>query len=330
MDYYCGNNTKSILVRKKKMQVDNKTIPWVDMSLFLHGSYEQQRLVAHQFGEALQHIGFVAVTHIGINPQTIDNAYAIAAQYFNQAEDTKKINLAKDGHQGFVPFGTEHAKYTNIMDLKEFYQTTGPTQPEVLWPDFPGFKNIMNQLYLELENCMKHCLRATAIYLGYTEEDQQTVLSDLLGSGNSLMRILHYPPVDVSLNQPGAVRAAPHEDLGVMTVIPRATRPGLQVQNHDGDWLDVIVPEGAAIINSGDTLSRMTNGIIPSTTHRVINPSENDYSHRYSIPFFGNFPFNTMLRVLDKCKNTVSQQALPQDITFGDFLTERYKKIGLK
>lgn len=303
------------------------TIPWIDMRDFFHGSPEQKIQTAQQFGKSLQEIGFVAVSNIGISSQLIDQAYSIAARYFNLTDSFKLKNRTTDNHRGFVPFGTEHAKYTPVIDLKEFYQTTGPTQPDELWPDFPEFKDVMMQLYLQLENCMKHCLQATAIYLGYSAEHEQTLLSDLLGSGECVMRILHYPPVDPLKSPPGAVRSAPHEDLGVMTIIPRATRAGLQVQNRQGDWMDVVVPEGAAIVNSGDTLSHITNGLIPSTTHRVVNPQDNDRSHRYSIPLFGAFPFDTVLQVLDKCKK--SAEVTGKEITFGDFLAERYRAIGL-
>lgn len=306
-----------------------KTIPWVDMNDFLHGSSEDKINIATQFGTALEEIGFVAVTHIGLKKQTIDQAYAMAERYFELPEEIKLKNRSVDNHRGFVPFGTEHAKYTDIIDLKEFYQTTGPTQPDELWPSLPNFKSIMLALYDELRNCMSYCLQATAIYLGYNHPTEQTILSDLLGNGEGVMRILHYPPINPLQCPPGAIRSAPHEDLGVMTVIPRATRSGLQVKTRQGEWIDVIVPDGAAIVNSGDTLSYITNNRIPSTTHRVINPPNTDQTHRYSIPFFGGFPFDTVLEVLDKCKQT-NNSALKTKVTFGEFLTTRYQEIGLQ
>lgn len=308
----------------------SQTIPWIDMSRFIHGSSEEKIATAIEFGRAFQELGFVAVTHIGISPATIDKAYAFAETFFHSAQEFKMTVHSPDGHYGYVPFGVEHAKYTDIIDLKEFYSTTGHTQPDHLWPEIAGFKQAMTRLYLELETCMKSCLQATAIYLGYTDVTKHTILSNLLGSGNGLMRMLHYPPINPTLSPPGAIRSAAHEDVSMMTVIPRATHPGLQVKNHQGDWIDVTVPDNAAIINAGDTLSYMTNGIIPSTTHRVINPPIHDYSSRYSIPFFGSLPFNTVMRVLDKCRGNTPKSALPKEITFGDFLSKRYRDIGIK
>jgi len=305
-----------------------QTIPTVDMDLFLHGTPEQKLLTAKKFGEALQKIGFVAITSTGVSSVTIDKAYLAAEQYFKLPEKIKLKTRTANQHHGFTPFGTEHAKYTPTIDLKEFFQTTGPSHPDNVWPDDFEFKNTILKLYSELENCMKHCLQATAIYLGYTDEKQQTILSDMLGEGHGVMRILHYPPVDPTHSPKGAVRSAPHEDLGIMTIIPRTTRPGLQVLTHDNQWIDVVIPHDAAIVNSGDVLNLMTNGLIPSTTHRVINPDDQDYSDRYSIPFFGNLIPTTRLSILDRCRN--NNKLSEEETTFSEFMLKRYHDIGLK
>ncbi len=308
---------------------DDVSVSCIDMSLFMHGTQEQKLATAQAFGTALQKIGFVSVTNVGICPETVDRAYAIIERYFRLPLEEKLKQKSLDGFRGFVPFGKEHAKYTSIMDLKEFYHVTGSTQPADLWPDMPGFKEAILDLYDQLENCMRTCLQATAIYLGYTAPDEQMILADMLGHGNGVMRLLHYPPVDPNTTPAGAVRSAAHEDLGIMTIIPRATASGLQIKNHQGVWVDVVVPEGAAIVNSGDVLKRISNGIIPSTTHRVINPPYNDFSPRYSVPFFGNLPADMVLRVLDKCCGNTPENRLKPDILFGDFRTKRLKKIGI-
>jgi isopenicillin N synthase-like dioxygenase len=304
------------------------TLPCVDMHAFISGTLEEQQQAALIFGKALQEIGFVAVLNAGIHEDTVGRAYD-AAQRFFALPDEKKLQLhAVDGFRGFVPFGTEHAKYTDVIDLKEFFHTTGPTQPEHLWPEDVHFKISVLKLYQELETCMKICLQATAIYLGYTKQHEKTILSDLLGTGRSVMRILHYPPVDSHTIPVGALRSAPHEDLGIMTIIPRATQAGLQIQTRDGYWLDIVVPENAAIVNAGDVLSILTNGIIPSTTHRVINPPEGDLTDRYSVPFFGDILLDTVLRPLDKCGTSESTEE--SYMTFGEFFVKRMQDIGFK
>jgi isopenicillin N synthase-like dioxygenase len=308
---------------------DEMSVPCIDMSRFIHGTEEQRLATAYAFGTALQKIGFVSVTNVGIAPETVDRAYAIIERYFSLPLEEKLKKKSLDGFRGFVPFGKEHAKYTSVMDLKEFYHVTGTTQPDDLWPDMPGFQDAILELYTQLEACMRSCLQATAMYLGYTAPHEQTVLADMLGHGNGVMRLLHYPPVDPVVTPVDAVRSAAHEDLGIMTVIPRATASGLQIKNHQGVWVDVVVPEGAAIVNSGDVLKRISNGIIPSTTHRVVNPPRNDFSPRYSVPFFGNLPADMVLRVLDKCRGNTPAHTLKKEILFGDFRTKRLKKIGI-
>lgn len=305
-----------------------ESIPWLDMSHFATRSPKDKIALGRQFGEAFHTLGFVAVSNFGIQQTTIDEAYAAAAEFFKLPDDIKNKVLSPDGHQGYTPFGKEHAKYTDVMDLKEFFQITGINHPDHLWPDLPDFKHAMVKLYDELQDCMRACLQATAIYLGYEHPEEQNVLADLIGTGYCVMRPIHYPAIPDNVI-PSAIRAAAHEDLGIMTIVPRATAPGLQAQKTDGTWLNVTVPEGAAIINAGDVLSMVTNGMIPSTTHRVVNPDPLDKSDRYSIPFFGNLPADTPLRVLNKCIGNTRRQDLPKEVTFGEFMRERYAEIGI-
>lgn len=298
------------------------TIPCVDMKGFLTGSWEEKVKIANQFGKALQEIGFVAVTNVGIHAETVNKAYAVAREYFNLSIEEKLKQKSLDGFRGYVPFGQEHAKDSIYGDLKEFYHTTGPTQPDQLCPNFDGFKEPILALYQELTNCLSSCLEATAIYLG-CDPVEINLLCHSLKEAGGLMRLLHYPPIDPSTN-PNAMRSGAHEDIGVMTVIPRATEAGLQVKTRKGEWINVEVPPDAAIINAGDTLQYITARRIPSTTHRVVNNPHD--RHRYSIPFFGNFPSEFPLEVLRTCrKNEVSPI-----ITYGEFMSRRYKKIGIR
>lgn len=305
---------------------DKRTIPWIDMETFLYGNPKERLSMAMQFGESFQQLGFVAANNVGIKAETIDNAYAAAATFFHQNEEFKLATRTPEGHVGY---GTEHAKYTDVMDLKEFFQTTGPSHLERVWPELPDFKHAVLSLYDEMEQCMRVLLQATAIYLGYDSSKEENILANMLGFGNGVMRIIHYPPVDPAIVPPGAIRAAAHEDLCIMTIIPRPTGPGLQVKTHDDEWLDVVAPDNAAIINAGDTLAIMTNGMIPSTTHRVVNPAESDRSPRYSIPFFGNLIPTTPLKMLAKCCNDIARFPRYNSMVFSEFMKLRYRELGL-
>lgn len=294
-------------------------IPFVDMKGFFTGSWEEKVKLAHQFGKALQEIGFVAVINVGIHAETVDQVYSFVKDYFNLPLEEKLKQKSTDGFRGYVPFGQEHAKDSELGDLKEFYHTTGPTQPNELRLNS---EEPILALYQELTNCLSMCLEATTIYLG-CEAHESNLLCRSLERAGGLMRLLHYPPIDVT-TYPNAVRSAAHEDIGVMTVIPRATEAGLQVKTREGEWIDVEVPPDAAIINAGDTLQYITAGHFPSTIHRVVNsPCER---HRYSIPFFGNFPSEFPLEIVSTCR----ESEISPVITYGEFMRGRYKKIGIR
>ena len=306
------------------------TIPLIDMEKFVLGTKEERKETAIAFGKALEEIGFVAVTNIGIDYDRVDNAYKIGQKYFSASDEIKMKNYTGNGLNGYIPFAQEHAKNSSIPNLMEMYQTVGISNPPALWPtqDLPQFKPSLIDLYFQAEECAKECLRATAIYLGY--EDNEDILANLMGSGNSVMRLIHYPPVNDENYIEGAIRAREHEDICIMTVIPKATARGLQVKLKDGTWIYADVPEGAAVINSGDTLSRLTNYKIPSTTHRVVNPPvEDKTSTRFSVPFFGQPALSTTIRVLDKCIDKDDLSDTPEDISFGELLMERLRAIGL-
>ena len=292
------------------------TIPLVNMG----GTPKE---IGEAFTRALKELGFVAVINVGIDQKVVDAFYEAAANYFTRED--KMGQFSGNGLQGFIPANTEHAKDSDLPNLMEMFQMLGIYSEgfESYWPS-SDFKDKAVALYSMLQESVKHCLRALAVGLSEDEES----LACLLGEGNSVMRAIHYPPVDPEKTVPGSIRSSAHEDICMMTIIPKATAAGLEVLQKDGTFLPVVVPDGAAIINAGDTLMRLTNGLIPSTTHRVVNPPEADItSHRYSVPFFGQPAQDTIIRVLPSCEQWYTD---PPDITFGELLQERLKAIGLK
>ncbi len=105
------------------------------------------------------------------------------------------------------------------------------------------------------------------------QEKFSIALSEMINnSDKTLLRVLHYPPM-TGEEEPGAIRAAAHEDINLLTVLPAANEPGLQVMSKDGEWIDVPCDFGNLIINIGDMLKEASGGYFPSTTHRVINPT---------------------------------------------------------
>ena len=133
-------------------------------------------------------------------------------------------------------------------------------------------------------------------------------------SSRTLLRVLHYPPM-TGTEEVGAIRAAAHEDINMLTVLPAANEPGLQVLTQDGSWLDVPSDFGNIIINIGDMLQEASGGYFPSTTHRVINPEGADMTKaRVSLPLF---------------LHPKAEVVLSERYTADEYLTERLRELGV-
>jgi len=286
------------------------------------------------FGRGLRDHGFIRVQGHGLSPAVLDEAYRACQEFFAQPMEAKR-RLHVDGgagQRGYTPFKAEHAKGCGVPDLKEFWHT-GRELPEGhglaalyapnLWPEISGFKGSMLAMYGALEACAGELLGALTVFLDLPEG----ALTGLTRDGNSVLRALHYPPMDDHTFVPGAVRAAAHEDINLITLLVSSTASGLQLQRRDGSWLDINAQPGELVVDSGDILSRITNGYIPSTTHRVVNPAEGA-SGRFSMPFFMHPRPDAMLSVFPRFR----QRGYPTpaaDIVAGDFLAERLFDLGL-
>jgi isopenicillin N synthase-like dioxygenase len=176
-------------------------------------------------------------------------------------------------------------------------------------------------LYFALEAAGKSMLQALTFPLDVPNDYFENMVSD----GNSILRLLHYPPIPEGAD-PRCLRAAPHEDINLITILPAATASGLQLKDRDGQWLDVNAEPGTLIVDAGDMLSRICNDVIPSTTHQVINSPEATHSHRYSMPFFMHPHPEALLSCIPSCKGAGAKY---QDISSHDFLMQRLREIGL-
>jgi len=300
------------------------SVALVNMEKFINGTKEERRHVACEFGQALKEVGFVAIYNCGINFEVVDKAYACSRRFFKELNESQRNKYLAKGNQGYVPFNVEHSIYSQIPDLKTFYHFCGYNQSDSLIPtELPEFKSIMMALHKELVQCIQHCLQATALYLGY-EEEEETILADMLCGG--VIRLLYYPALDVKNIPENSYRSAPHEDVSAMTIIPKPTASGLRILTRSGEWVDIDFPGDIAIINAGDTLKLLTNGIIPSTTHCVINPQ--DTSERFSIPMFSDFKPDTPLKILNKCATYNDNSIAEKIITYQEFLYNRLKSVG--
>jgi isopenicillin N synthase-like dioxygenase len=126
------------------------------------------------------------------------------------------------------------------------------------------------------------------------------------------------------------VRAGAHEDINVITLLLGAEEAGLEVLDRDGRWLPINAPQGAVVCNIGDMLQRLTNHVLPSTTHRVVNPPpERRGVSRYSTPFFLHFEPDYVIRTLPSCVDRRRPDRYPEPITADEFLKQRLREIRL-
>jgi isopenicillin N synthase-like dioxygenase len=162
-------------------------------------------------------------------------------------------------------------------------------------------------------------LDALSLHLGLPP----THLSDLVVGADPLLRVLHYPALRARHTH-GAVRAAAHEDINFITLLPAATDAGLELRDRDGSWVRVDGLEGELVVDSGDMLSRYLHGRIPSTTHRVVNPDDPD-AVRYSMPFFCQPRAEVVLT--PPAELLAPGELVPEPITAGEFHRERMEQI---
>ncbi|CAN5126040.1 isopenicillin N synthase family oxygenase [soil metagenome] len=289
---------------------------------------------SRDFGESFERFGFAIVEDHGIDAALIARAWALTREFFDQPDAAKlAYKSPKGGARGYTPFGVEIAKGANENDLKEFWHVGRDlpaghhytaSMPANIWPDYPeGFRETLTALFAEFDRVGAQLLSAIAVYLGLDADWFVLPVRD----GNSVLRLLHYPPV--SPDAPG-VRAGAHEDINLITLLLGAEEAGLQLLDRSGAWLAVDPPTGAMVVNVGDMLQRLTNHVLPSTTHRVVNPPpERRGNARYSMPFFLHLASDFPIRTLPGCVSAARPDLYPQAITADEYLQQRLKEIGL-
>ncbi len=312
----------------------------VDYNDFVSGDENKRAKFIKEFGDSFANMGFAIVANHGVTPELRDRLFDISIRFFEQDRDVKKQyeDLSNSGQRGYISPMRETAKGFKVPDLKEFYHIGQMVEdgdpikdeyPENIWPDnMPEFKEVGIEVYRTFERTGGNLLRAIALYLDLPED----YFDDKIHNGNSVLRLLHYFPLDdVDKLPDGAVRAAAHGDINLITLLMGANAAGLQAQTLDGQWLDVEVAPNEIVINIGDMLARLTNNKLRSTIHRVVNPTDKELlkKPRYSTPFFLHPRSDMDLTCLESCVTKQHPKAYP-DTTAGAFLDERLRELGLK
>jgi isopenicillin N synthase-like dioxygenase len=300
----------------------------------LNLSLTDEARFARELGGSFERYGFAVLADHDLDPDLIAKAYAASRAFFALPDAVKaRYNPPGGaGQRGYTPFGIETAKGHDHHDLKEFWhvgrELAAPTaqMPANLWPDeVEGFREAVYALFEALDAMGGRVLRAIARHLGLAEDFFEAPVRN----GNSILRLLHYPPLPPEAG--GSIRAGAHEDINVITLLLGAEEAGLQVKDKlSGEWIDISPPEGALVINIGDMLQRLTNGVLPSTSHRVINPqaARAGFS-RYSMPFFLHFAPDYLITPLEGCVSA-ERPPLYEPITAQGYLEERLRELKLK
>jgi len=289
---------------------------------------------AAALGGSFERFGFAMVADHGIPQDLVDRAWAMTKAFFDLPEDVKRSYFVAGGGgaRGYTPFKTEIAKGATHVDLKEFWHigrelAVGHRFSELMapniWPDQPeGFRETFIELFAAFDAAGDKLLSAIAVHLGLAPDWFDHAVAD----GNSVLRLLHYPPVTEDAPN---VRAGAHEDINLITLLLGAEEAGLELLDKDGAWLPVKPPEGALVVNVGDMLQRLTNHVLPSTTHRVVNPPVERRGHsRYSMPFFLHPAPDFLIKALPQTVTAQNPEREPP-ITAHDYLAERLAEIGL-
>jgi len=314
-------------------------VPYLDLADFLGKDAGKKQEFVEALGAAYNNIGFVAIKNHFLTAEMQNDLYEAIKNFFSLPDETKKKYERMDlaGQRGYTGKGKEHAKGRNTGDLKEFYhvgqelpaeELLRENYPANVWPEeIPEFRDVAVGVYRALEKTGLYMLRAIALYL----ELPENYFDDKVRNGNSILRPIHYYPIENPAAVPAdAVRAAEHGDINLITLLMGASADGLQVLRHDGKWISITALPDQLVVNVGDMLERLTNKKLKSTIHRVVNPpSHLMNTPRYSIPFFMHPRSEMDLSCLENCVDA-DHPKLFEDISAGEFLDERLAEIGLK
>jgi isopenicillin N synthase-like dioxygenase len=265
---------------------------------------------AERFVESLQQTGFGVLSNHPIQKQLVEDIYQEWYNFF-QSEQKHDFLFTPETHDGFFPASiSETAKGNNVKDIKEYYHVYPRGRiPESLKANILTYYEHANTLATELLSWIEQYTPAEVA------AKYSIPLPDMIAkSQQTLLRILHYPPMKGD-EEMGAIRAAAHEDINLITLLPAANEPGLQVLTKEGEWIDVPSDFGSIIINIGDMLQEASGGYFPSTSHRVINPEGTDKTKsRISLPLF---------------LHPNPEVVLSDRYTADSYLKERLRELGL-
>lgn len=311
-----------------------RKVPELNQIDLIKGTHLEKQRFIDNFYNGLVEYGFIVLNPYDFSFDLIDDAYDKYKEFFALPLAIKMKYFGDNGGQrGYVPRLVEHAKNSKHPDLKEFWHVgrelanDSPYQgstcyPDNIWPDtdVAEFKNLGLAVFNQLDAVATSLFHSLATSLNVSQDYFEKMTHD----GNSILRTIHYPPLKEFTEQ-DSIRAGAHEDINLITLLVGATDGGLELLDRDGEWLSVPSLPNQIVVDSGDMLSRITNEVIPATTHRVINP-DHSTKERYSMPFFCHPHANAELKCIESCIGTGKKY---ENILAKDFLIQRLIEIGV-
>ena len=275
------------------------------------------------FTRSLRETGFAAITHHPLPTGLVDGIYREWEEFLVSGAARRYPHTEQqDGY--FPPEVAETAKGATKRDLKEFFHVYRP------WGQYPTEVSGAAREFHERASQLASTL------LGWVENQTpaevsrrfERPLSQMLDdSHRTLLRILRYPPL-TGVEEEGAVRAAAHEDINLITLLSGATAEGLELLRRDGSWMPVHVSFDHLVVDAGDMLENVTNGLYRSTTHRVVNPRDTA-SDRYSMPCFIHPRRDVDLTPMASAVTRTGGISQYPAVTAGEYLDQRLREIGL-
>ena len=280
--------------------------------------------IIHELSLALTSHGFFTITDHGISDEILSESYKLSKDFFDLDENIKNTyaHPEKAGARGYTPFGKETAVGETTPDLKEFWHH-GPQVDEsfdsriasnIIVKEVQAFNDQCDLLFNQLNNLGIEVLRAIALILNLDSK----FFDEWALKGNSILRLIHYPPV---LNSSNTLRARAHGDINLITLLVGAEESGLEVLSPDGDWIPIVAKSKSIVCNIGDMMELVTRSQLKSTTHRVVDHNTKTSKSRYSMPFFLHpSPEIDLCSIVDDSTESISAH---------DFLEQRLKEIKL-
>jgi len=310
-----------------------KKIPSLD--LLDYSNPDKKIKFVKDIGTAYENIGFVSIKNYGLSEKEENELYEKTKLFFELPDSVKNKYEKKElnGQRGYISFGRETAKGFKHHDLKEFWhfgQTLDEKdplnkeyEPNIYCEEIPEFNVIGRHVFETLEKAGNTILNAIALHLNLNED----YFEKKVYKGNSILRAIHYPPIT---KDPGnSVRAAEHGDINLITLLMGASASGLEVKDRSGEWISITAIPRHIVVNIGDMMSRLSNDVLHSSIHRVVNPPKKEWSKpRFSIPFFMHPRSEMLLNCLPNCIDSKNPKKY-EDITAGEFLKQRIEELRL-